>query len=390
MPSDSSNDPSVKLGDIAAAAGIRRIHVLAWRDLDDPEAGGSELHIHEVAKRWAAAGLVVTLRTSHAPGRAPEIMRDGYRVIRRAGRYLVFPRAALSERIGRHGPADALVEIWNGVPFLSPLWHGRHPRLVLLHHVHGDMFRMVLPPNLGRAGALFERRVAPLFYRRTMIATLSASSRADLVDRLRLHAERVAVVPPGVDPRYRLAPEVPKTPVPSIVTVGRLVPVKRHDVLIRAAHAARARVPDLRLRIVGEGYERPRLEALIAELDAGDWIDLAGWLDADELVRAYQEAWLLASASSHEGWGMSVTEAGACGTPAVVTDVPGHHDAVLDGRSGLLVSDEDLADAFARVLTQADLRAALSEGAGQRAAELSWDTTALRLLELLASQRTPR
>src|SRR5690606_31713085 len=119
---------TAKLGDIAAAAGIERVHVLAWRDLEDPEAGGSELHIHEVARRWAAAGLRVTMRTSHAPGRAEDTVRDGYRVIRRAGRYLIFPRAALSELAGRHGPADALVEIWNGVPFLSPLWH-RGPRL---------------------------------------------------------------------------------------------------------------------------------------------------------------------------------------------------------------------------------------------------------------------
>jgi len=380
---------TAKLGDIAAAAGIERVHVLAWRDLEDPEAGGSELHIHEVARRWAAAGLRVTMRTSHAPGRAEDTVRDGYRVIRRAGRYLIFPRAALSELAGRHGPADALVEIWNGVPFLSPLWH-RGPRLVLLHHMHADMFRMVLPPNLARLGELIERRLAPPFYRRSRIATLSESSKAEIVAGMGLPADRVAVVPPGIDPRYQPDPSVPRSRDPLLVAVGRLVPVKRHDLLIRAAAEARRQVPGLRLRIIGEGYERERLESLVAELDAEDWVELPGRVDDAELVRAYREAWAVVSSSSREGWGMTITEAAACGTPAVATDIAGHADAVEDGRSGLLCPDEGLAAAIVRIATDDALRTRLAEGALRRAQALTWDATAVELLRLLAAQHTQR
>lgn len=380
---------STKLGDIAATAGIERVHVLAWRDLDDPEAGGSELHIHEVARRWAAAGLRVTMRTSHAPGRAEETLRDGYRVIRRAGRYLIFPRAVLSEMTGRHGPADALVEIWNGVPFLSPIWH-RGPRLVLLHHMHADMFRMVLPPNLARFGQLIESRFAPPFYRRSQIATLSESSRSEIVHGMRLRPERVAVVPPGIDARYQPDPAVLRSPDPLLVAVGRLVPVKRHDLLIRAAAEARRRVPGLRLRIIGEGYERDHLEAVVSELHADDWVELAGRVDDAELVRSYQEAWMVVSSSSREGWGMTITEAAACGTPAVATDIAGHADAVEQGRSGLLCSEDGLAEAIVRVATDEALRARLAAGARQRAEALTWDATAVELLRLLAAQNRPR
>ncbi|MGH2475776.1 MAG: glycosyltransferase family 4 protein, partial [Candidatus Limnocylindrales bacterium] len=182
-PDDSLGDGIAKIGDLAAAAGVRHIHVLAWRDLDDVEGGGSELHIHEMARRWAAAGLDVTLRTSWAQGQPTEDVRDGYRVVRRAGRHMVFPRAAAAELFRRTGPRDVLVEIWNGMPFLSPLWH-RAPRVVVIHHVHAEMWKMALGPRLGVLGELFERRVAPTFYRRTTIVTVSESSKRELVDEL--------------------------------------------------------------------------------------------------------------------------------------------------------------------------------------------------------------
>ncbi|MGZ8765653.1 MAG: glycosyltransferase family 4 protein, partial [Acidimicrobiia bacterium] len=127
-----------KLGDLAAESGIHRVSMLAWRDLDDPEAGGSELHASMVARLWAEAGMEVTMRTSFAAGRPQMSWRDGYRVIRKAGRYMVFPRAAFSEMMGWHGARDALVEIWNGMPFFSPVW-AQGPRVVWLHHVHRQM-----------------------------------------------------------------------------------------------------------------------------------------------------------------------------------------------------------------------------------------------------------
>ena len=95
-----------KLGDIAAEAGLHRVSMLAWRDLDDPEAGGSEIHASRVAELWGRAGIEVTMRTSYAPGTAQVSWRDGYRIIRKAGRYMVFPRAAFSEMMGWHGASD--------------------------------------------------------------------------------------------------------------------------------------------------------------------------------------------------------------------------------------------------------------------------------------------
>jgi glycosyltransferase involved in cell wall biosynthesis len=378
------------LAAIAAEAGLRRIHFVAWRDLDDPEAGGSELHAHKVASLWAEAGLDVTFRTSAVPGGPPALTRGGYRVLRRAGRYAVFPGAAWEGiRMGQR-PGDGLVEIWNGMPFFSPLWY-RGPRVVFLHHVHAEMWGMVLPPALARLGDAVERRLAPPVYRHSRVVTLSESSRREIEEMLGLRADRITVAPPGVDPRYTPAPGAMRSPVPLVVAVGRLVPVKRFDVLLRALARVKKEQPALEAVIVGEGYERPALESLRAEVGATDWVQLPGRGGEDELLSWYRRAWVVASSSQREGWGMTLTEAAACGTPSVATNIAGHADAVLDGESGLLVDDEDdLAQALARVLGDEVLRSRLAKGALARARWFTWEATARRALEALAAEAAAR
>jgi glycosyltransferase involved in cell wall biosynthesis len=387
---DDSTEIVEKIGDLAASAGIRRVHALAWRDLDDDEAGGSEVHIDEIAKRWAAAGVEVTLRTSFAEGRPQEATRDGYKVIRRAGRHTVFPRAAFAEAIGRTGRRDALIEIWNGMPFLSPLWC-RGPRIVFLHHVHAEMWNMALGDRLGPVGAWFESHLAPPLYRGTHVVTLSESSKREMVDDLGFADERVTVVHPGIDPRFCTSAEVERSDRPLVVACGRLAPVKRYDMLVRAAARARRQVPDLQLQIVGEGYMRPDIEAAIAEVDGGDWVTLHGHITDAELVDLYRSAWLVASASAREGWGMTLTEAAACGTPAVATRIAGHADAIVDGASGVLADDEaGLAEAMADVLGDPHRLDQLRQGALARAAALTWGQTATQVMRVLSDEVSRR
>ena len=80
---------------------------------------------------------------------------------------------------------------------------------------------------------------------------------------------------------------------------------------------------------------------------------------------------------------MSLTEAAACGTPVVASDIAGHRDAVAQNRSGLLVSPDRIGDTLVHVIQDDTLRQKLSDGALEFAEELSWDNTALRLFELL-------
>lgn len=368
--------------------GIRQVHVLAWRDLDDPDAGGSEVHADEFMRRWAERGLDVTHRTSAAVGLPAEDARSGYRVIRRGSRYSVFPRTVMAELAGRMGPYDALVEIWNGVPWFSPVWC-RRPRITVFHHVHGPMWDQVMPGPLASAGRALEARLAPPFYRAGLTVTPSDATRDELLE-LGFRPDRVVAYPNGVDPRF--SPGGVKAEVPTLLAVGRLAPVKRFDRVIDAALEARRQVADLELDIVGGGPLDTELRDRIDAAGAGSWIRLRGRVAHGELVELYRRAWLVVSGSIAEGWGLSLSEGAACGTPCVATDIRGHHSSVRDGISGVLVAPNELGATIAAVLTDAERLADLRRGALGWADSLSWDASALGVTtalhrEIVAAQR---
>jgi glycosyltransferase involved in cell wall biosynthesis len=290
--------------------------------------------------------------------------------------------------MGWHGASDGLVEIWNGMPFFSPLW-ARRPTVTWLHHVHDSMWEMTLSPRLANLGRRVEFNVAPLLYRSTPIVTLSNSSKEEIVRKLHLKPHRVSVVPPGIDAAF--SPGGQKAAAPLVLAVGRLVPVKRFAGLIDSLATLRQRQPGLELVIVGEGYEREALEAQVHELGANDWVSLPGWIDRAALVDLYRRAWVLASASAHEGWGMTITEAAACGTPSVATRIAGHTDAIVHGRTGLLVDDPvEMGAAIERVVGDESLRRSMSEAALTYATRFSWGATARGTLEVLANEATRR
>jgi glycosyltransferase involved in cell wall biosynthesis len=276
-----------------------------------------------------------------------------------------------------------VVEIWNGMPFFSPLW-APHPRVVFLHHVHDRMWDMVLPPRLAQVGKLIERRLAPPLYAGTSVVTLSESSRRTIVEALGLPAWRVSVVPPGVDRRFCPGGAREKTPL--FVAVGRLVTYKRFDLLVDVLVRVRARHPGLQAVIAGEGSERAGLEALVAAHRAQNWLHLPGHVTDADLLALYRRAWAVLSTSAYEGWGLTITEAAACGTPAIASRIDGHRDAILDGESGLLAEPgPEMEAALDMLITNQIVRRRLQLGARDRVRSLTWDRTAFGTLQVLAA-----
>src|SRR5204863_1109299 len=115
--------------------------------------------------------------------------------------------------------------------------------------------------------------------------------------------------------RYR--PGVGPLPaVPTVLALGRIEPYKRTELLVDAV----AELPDVRLVVAGTGTGMETVRARVQARRLGDRVEFRGFVDEDEKVRLLQTSHVVASASEKEGWGLTVLEAAACGTPAVATD----------------------------------------------------------------------
>jgi glycosyltransferase involved in cell wall biosynthesis len=176
-----------------------------------------------------------------------------------------------------------------------------------------------------------------------------------------------------------------------VVAIGRLVPVKNFQRLIGILARVHEKIPELETIIVGEGRERSSLQARLADLGAHSYVSLPGRLGAEELLDLYRRAWVVASTSTREGWGLTLSEAAACATPAVATRIPGHVDAIDDGVTGMLVeTDADFELQFESLLGDALLRRRLGRAASEHVAALTWETTAKGALAALAAETKRR
>ncbi|MEZ5343150.1 MAG: glycosyltransferase family 4 protein [Acidimicrobiales bacterium] len=259
-------------------------------------------------------------------------------------------------------------------------------RLVVLHHLHDKLWEAFYPAPIDRIGSLVERKIAPLAYRSSTVATLAPSGRTDLINRTPLRADRIHVVRPGINDSFRVeSPDHERSATPLLLAVGRLTAAKQFDKAIRVLHAISDHHPGATLTIVGDGPERASLAALIERLGLSERVTLVGRVSDDELRRLYTSAWLLLATSLSEGWGMTLTEAAAAGTPAVATDIIGHRDAMGEGAGVLAHSDEAFASAVRSLLDDPAELAACSKRAFVSSQALSWDRTAAELLQLLVT-----
>lgn len=355
--------------------GGRHIVLLSWRDTGNPEGGGAELYLERIAAGLVERGALVTVFTAAYPGAASSDVRHGVRYVRRGGKLSVYLRGLLvllGRRLpGGIGRVDLVVDIQNGMPFLSRLVT-RLPVVVLVHHLHREQWPVVYPGLAGRIGWGIESRLAPLVYRDCQYVTVSRATRDELRD-LGIDATRIAVVHNGTDAAVEEQPE--RTAYPSICVVSRLVPHKRIELAIDAVAALRGDLPDLRLTIVGSGWWEDELKAHATRSGAADSIEFTGFVDEETKAAVYARSWLMALPSLKEGWGLVVSEAARFGTPTVAFRAAGGtQESVADGVSGVLVDDEGgFVAALKDLLTDDVERKELSQGALAHAGEFSWD-----------------
>lgn len=362
----------------------RRFLVLNERDLRHPQAGGAEVHCFEIFGRLARRGDDVTLLSCGFPGAPAEETVDGIRVRRLGNRftyYALVPGAY--RRLRSEAPLDLVVEDLNKFPFFARLWV-REPLVVLVHHLFGrTAFRQVAFPIAAVTFAA--EALVPRVYRGLPVIAVSPSTADELVHG-GMRRSDVHVIPNGLDhARYRPG-TAPRAVAPTVLALGRVEPYKRTELIVDAVAA----LPGVRLVVAGSGTGMTAVVARVAAHGVADRVELRGFVGEDEKLRLLQTAHVLASASEKEGWGLTVLEAAACGTPSVTSDVPGLRDAVRDGETGVLVPSGDvpaMAIALRRVLDDVALRERLGAAALRWAGRFTWDAVTADVAMVLDAAR---
>lgn len=361
-----------------------RILILNWQDIKNPNAGGAEVHLHEVFSRIAAMGHQVTLYCTRNPGAPPHENVDGIDVVREGGRYLFNYRVAWKYLTQfRHQRFDIVIDDWNKIPFYSP-WYVTVPLLGITHHLFGKSIFIEVPFPLATYVYLTEL-LAIRVYRNVPFVVGSPSTQRELVGK-GFRSDRVKVINYGIDHALYRTTGISKSETPLVGHVGRIKRYKSIDHLLHAFKAVRQSVEGARLVVLGEGDDRPRLERIARDLGLGDSVRFTGYVANSEKINYLQQMHVVVNTSAKEGWGLTVVETNACGTCVIASNVPGLRDSVVDGETGLLYeygNVEELAEKTSLVLRDASLRQRLSEGAVRWASKFSWDTAAKETLEVL-------
>lgn len=314
------------------------------------------------------------MRDSEATARGARVLHPGFAHLRGLGQYLA-PLAL------RAAGMRALRE---------PALAGQRFDLIDAHYLYPDGVaalalgrRLGLPVVVTARGsdvtqmfdhALPRRAIRRVIREAAAIIAVSGGLRERLIE-LGAPPGKVTVLRNGVDlerfhPAERQAARAQwGVSGPTLVSVGGLIPRKRHDLTL----AALAKLPGWRLLVAGEGPERGRLAALSRDLGLADRVRFLGAVPHAELATLYSAADVSVLASSREGWANVLLESMACGTPAVASRIPGNPEVVAAPAAGRIVASntpDDFAAAIAEVAADADRTATRAYAEG-----FSWDAT---------------
>ncbi|MCU1499182.1 MAG: putative glycosyl transferase [Acidimicrobiales bacterium] len=343
-----------------------RLLFVAWRDVVNAQAGGSEQMVDALARELTARGHDVAVMT------AGPIGAHDYPVVANGGEMTQYALAPLAYA-RQFRDRDLVIDVANGIPFFVAAWRDK-PSICLIHHIHTDQWSQRFSKPMAALGRSLERHAMPRVYRDRSFLTVSSSTR-DGLEAMGVDPARIQQMFIGVD-----LPADTGTPSaePTFLALGRMVPHKRFDRLFDLWPEVHARVGG-RLVIAGEG---PRL-ADLQRRPVPTGLEVLGRIDEERKVDLLNEAWALVHPSEWEGWGIVIMEAAAHGVPTVGYRVKGVQDAVDDGVTGLLAeTDEEFVARWIQLGEDRILRDDLGTAARKRAADYSWATATDQFLEI--------
>lgn len=368
---------------------VLRFLVINWRDIKNPEAGGAEIHLHEIFKRIVQHGHQVTLLTSKYNGCKRGEIIDGIRVIR-IGTKLTFLFSAFFYYITRFGFGknnfDFIIDDISKIPVFTPLYV-KKPIIAIIHHIHGKTLFKELPFFMAVFAYICEW-LMPFFYKKIPIITVSESTRNELILK-GIPKSNIEIIYNGVN--HELYVPGKKSEKPLIIYIGRVKKYKQLEDLIKAFNIIRNNGKNIELIIAGRGDYHEELKNLVKKMSIdSNSIKIYKNITEQEKISLLQKGWIYAITSMKEGWGISIIEANACGTPIIAYRVSGLKDAVKNGQTGLLVKNGDikeLANTIEMLLSNTELREKLTNNTTEWAKKFDWNKSSEEFLNLINNHK---
>lgn len=361
------------------------IVILNWRDIKNEWAGGGEVYVFEIAKRWVKTGHKVALFCGQGIGETlpEEEIIDGIHVYRKGGRYSLYLWACWYYFTKLQKTCDIIVEVQNGIPFFSIIY-SRKPKIALVYHIHGKQFFIELSFPLNIIGYAIERYMFPLFYFKSKVIAISKTTKQEL-KKLGIPDRNIKLVYSGIDGKESVKKDK-KSVYPSILYLGRIKKYKRVHLLVKLMPKILSRVPDAHLVVAGWGTEAAAVIDISMRSNIRKRVKIVGPVSEAEKRELLSKAWVFVNPSIGEGWSISVIEANLRGTPAVAFNVPGLSESIRDGETGLLAeNEEEFVDKICEILENQTLRRKLGENAINWSKHFSWDSSAKKSLQILES-----
>ena len=372
----------IKTG-IAKKNGIN-ILIFNWRDIKHMWGGGAEIYIHELSKRWIDEGNSVTIFCGNDYANKKEEEIDGIKIIRRGGFYTMYVWAAIYYIFRLRKKFDLIIDSENGIPFFTPLF-SRKPIFLLIFHVHQEVFLEHLKFPFSQIACFIEGKLMPFVYRNKQIITISESSKKEIKKLGFTSDSSIKVINPGIE--LSKFSKRKKTAYPSFVYVGRLKPYKNVNVAIKAFSRVKKIHPTAIFDIAGEGESLEHLKALAEQLGLKRNIIFHGKVDEKKKAELLSKSWAAIQPSMIEGWGITVIEANASGTPVIASNVNGLKDSIVDKKTGLLVKAKDVnefAEAMLRTIGSTSFRTKIARNAFIWSKRFDWKVSAMLFINTIS------
>ena len=326
------------------------ILALSWRDIKSPNAGGAEVHTHEMLKRADKSKYRIYHLATRAEGQSESEVIDGVTYLRHGNAITVILAAIQFYRKNRNN-IDFVIDQCNTHRFFTPFWVPAKKRIFYIHQLTKEIWDYSAKFPLSTVGKLTEEWMLRL-NRHDAVITVSESTRDELVER-GYDVNKIKIIHNGVSfqpwERDRWCEKEEK---PTFIYAGRYSPYKGIDVAVKALAQIKQDNPDARLWIIGKKNQEYVDKNLmpICNQNHLTWEDATddnptgdivswGYVSEEKKLELLSRSHVLLFPSIREGWGIPITEAGCVGTPSIAFDSSGIREAVDYGKAGYLCTE---------------------------------------------------